>query len=95
MRLNHIIVASRHMFTLFGWFLGLMSEEGGYRVVSEHGSPLGLDGRNMVVMHACRLNMHLLCVFVVYVDVCMHCHGYSCCAWGHGMWLVWSCMVTR
>lgn len=60
----------------------------------EHGSPLGLDGWNMAVMHTCWLNMHFLCMFIVYVDVCMHFHGYSFHAWGHGMQLVCSCMIT-
>jgi len=33
-----------------------------YKVVLEYGSPLGLDGRNMVVMHACRFCMCLMCI---------------------------------
>lgn len=35
---------------------------GCYRVVSEHGSTLGLDGKNVFFMHACRLYMCLLCM---------------------------------
>jgi len=42
-----------------------------YRVVSEHGPPLGLDGWNVLVMHACRLYMCLL-----YMHGSGHC--YSC-----------------
>jgi len=28
----------------------------------------------------------------IYTSLCIHWHGYSCCAWDHGVWLVWSCI---
>ena len=40
-------------------------------MVSKHGAPLGVDGQNMVVMHACKLYNCLMC---------MHgdCYCFSC-----------------
>ena len=50
------------MFTLMEW-LGWVNVGGRfYRVVSEHGSTLGLDGKNVVFMHSYRLYMCLLCM---------------------------------
>jgi len=60
--LNHIIVTLRHMITPVDR-LALVNVGGGcYKVVSEHGSILGLDEWSVFVMHACRLYMCLLCM---------------------------------
>jgi len=48
---------------------------GCYRVVSEHGSPLELDGQCALVMHACKLHVCLLhfipCACCIYVMLIM------------------------
>ena len=65
-RFNLIIVASRLMFTLVGMVTWVDVGGGCYRVVSKHGSTLGLDGQCVLVMHACQLHVCLL-------------HLYTCC----------------
>lgn len=59
-RLNIIIVASRLMFTPIGMVTWVDVGRGCYRVVSEHGSTLKLDGQCVLVMHACQLQVCLL-----------------------------------
>ena len=53
MELNHIIVTLHHMFTPVDWLAWVNVGGGCYRVVSDHGSTLGLDGKNVFVMHLC------------------------------------------
>jgi len=59
------------MFTLMDWLAWVNVGGECYRVVSGHGSTLGLGGWNGFVMHARRMYMCLLC---------MHggIHCYSC-----------------
>jgi len=61
-----IIAASCLMFTPFSMVTWVDVGGGCYRVVSEHGSTLRLDGLNVLVMHACQLHVFLL-------------HLYTCC----------------
>ena len=49
-------------------------------MVSEHGSPLGLDGWNVFVMHTCWL--HVFFMFVVYVLV-VYAWWWSLLQWCH------------
>ena len=60
--LNQIVVAYRHMFTLVDWLTWVNMGGGCYRVASEHGSTLGLDGQNLFVMYARSMYMCLLCM---------------------------------
>jgi len=50
---------------------------GGYKVVPEHGSPHGLDGRNVFVMHTCKLHMCSLCLYSMCL-LCMYGGGHGC-----------------
>ena len=51
-RLNLFIVAFHLMFTPVGMVTWVDVGGGCYRVVLEHGSPLGLDGRCVLVMYS-------------------------------------------
>jgi len=75
--LNHIIVASRHMFTPVEHLAEVNVGGGCYRVVSDHGSPIKLDGRNVLVMHTCRLDMCSLWLWFMCL-FCMHGGGHGC-----------------
>ena len=77
--LNHIIVASRHMFTLKDWLTWVNVGRGCYRVISEHGSPLGLDGRCPLDMHTYQLHMCSSCLWSMFL-FSMHLfgHGFIC-----------------
>jgi len=55
--LNHIIVVSRHIFSLADWLTWLNMGGDVYKVVSEHGLAIGLDGWCVLVMHSCQLHM--------------------------------------
>jgi len=57
---NHIIVTIHHMFTPIDWLAWVNVGGGCYRVVSEHGSTLGLDGWNLFVIHS-EVIMCILC----------------------------------
>lgn len=88
--LNKIVVASRHMFTLTDWLTWVNVGGGCYRLVSEHGSPLLLDGLLMLVMHSCRL--HMRCLYLWSMSL-LHMHGV-----GHGcsdvtMWKWMVCLA--
>lgn len=49
---------------------------GGYRVVSEiSSSTIGLDERNVFVMHVCQLHMYSLCMLVSICLLYMYCYG--------------------
>jgi len=66
-RSNLIIVASHLMFTPIGMVTWVDVGGGCYRVVSEHGSTLRLDGQCVLVMHAyqlhmCLLHLHFMCL---------------------------------
>lgn len=64
-KLNHIKVASCHMFTLADWLTCINVGGGCYRVVSEHGSTLGLDGWNF--FHAYTTISYVFFTFMEYV----------------------------
>ena len=46
-------------------------------MVLEHGSPLGLDGRNVFVIHTCWLHMCSLCFWFM-CFLCMYGGGHCC-----------------
>jgi len=60
--LNHIIVTFHHIFTLVDWLSWVNVRGRCYIVVLEHGSTIGLDGQNVVIMRACRVYMCFLCM---------------------------------
>ncbi len=69
--LNQIIVASHHMFTPVEWLTWVNVGGGCYRVVSEHGSPLGLNGR--CIGHEYMSVAYVFFMLVVYVLVVYAC----------------------
>ena len=76
MMFHHIIVTPRHMFTPLDWLTWVNVGGGCYRVISEHGSPLGLDGR--CVGHEFMSGAYVfLCFWSIYW-LCMHGVGYGC-----------------
>ena len=46
-------------------------------MVSEHGSTLGLDGRNVFFMHTCQFHMCYVCWWIMCL-LCMHGGGHCC-----------------
>lgn len=82
-KLNHIIVSSCHMFTLVDWLTWVNVGGGCYRVVSEHGSNLGLDGRCIghAYMSVAYVSLCLslcaccVCMVVVIVIIMMSCNS--------------------
>jgi len=63
------------MFTLVDRLAWVNVGGGCYRVILELGSPLGLDGRNVLDMHTCQLHMRSLFLWFM----CLLCrHGCSC-----------------
>ena len=75
--LNHIIVASRHMFTLAYMSTWINVGGGCYRVVLEHGSPLGLDRKCVGHEFMSIAYMCSLCLWYMYL-LCMHGGGHGC-----------------
>jgi len=67
--LNHIIAASRHMFSPMDWLNWVNLGGGYYKVVSEHGSPLGLDNRCVLVMH---VSVYMFYEYIGMVIIVMH-----------------------
>lgn len=74
--LNPIMVSSRHMFNPVYQLTWINVGGGCYRVVSEHGSPLGLAGQ--CVGHAFISVAYVFSMLVVYMNceviVCILCH---------------------
>ena len=75
--LNHIIVTLRHMFTTVDWLTWENVGGGCYKVVSEHGSTLGLDG--WCVGHAFMSFAYMCspCLWSMYF-LCMHGGDHGC-----------------
>lgn len=46
-------------------------------MVSEHGSPLGLDGWNVFLMHKCQFHMCYLYLWSIFL-LCVHGGGHCC-----------------